>query len=143
MLFFWNGTTVSVFLILRSRSGSFFSFTNFCLRLLSVSSLSVSVTATCVKSVSWLIDKLVVAYSFDFFNFTSCTQPAQVVNRPETQLVLEAIRAVTYLILYVIRALTYLILYTIRVVTYLILEAIRAVTYLVLKIFSVLKFFLT
>ena len=64
---------VSSFLIVRSRSGSFLSFTNFSTRLLIFYNLSVSVIAITLESRSWFIDRLVTAYSLDFLNFTSST----------------------------------------------------------------------
>ena len=64
---------VSSFLILRSRSGSFFAFTKFSIRLLIASNLSVLVTAVTLESSYWFIDRPVDAYSLDILSFTSST----------------------------------------------------------------------
>ena len=59
--------------ILRSKLGSFTSFTTFWIRLLKIFCLSVSVTATKLESISWIIDGPVTAYSTDFLNLTFST----------------------------------------------------------------------
>ena len=59
--------------ILRSKLGSFTSFTTFWIRLLKIFCLSVSVTATKLESISWIIDSPVTAYSTDFLNLTFST----------------------------------------------------------------------
>ena len=59
--------------ILRSKLGSFTSFTTFWIRLLKIFCLSVSVTETKLESISWIIDGPVTAYSTDSLNLTFST----------------------------------------------------------------------
>ena len=75
-VFFLKGiifSNASSLWILKSRSGSFYSFICFCIKLLIVSCLSVSVTATTLESMLWLTDKPITAYSIVFLNFTFST----------------------------------------------------------------------